>query len=81
VGTLQVRHAALVGRGGKARHVAHHATAQCHDDRLAVCLRFQQCVEHLIQRAPILVCLAVGQLDALACGAGGNQRRLELLRV
>ena len=59
-GHLHERHAALVDRRGEARDVANDAAAQRDERRRALSAQFEKAREHVLQRRPVLVCLAVG---------------------
>ena len=80
-GHLHEVDAALEAGGGKAGQVAHHATAQRHDQALAVQPGFQHAVMDGVELLPALAGLAGRHHDAhhLVCHRG--QQRLDLRAV
>ena len=80
-GHLHEGHAAHVAGRREAGQVPDHAAAEGEQDGAPVAAVLQQGVEDEVQRGPVLVGLAVGQLDPQHVGIVRGQRRLEPRRV
>ena len=78
---LHKRHAAHVTGGGKAGHVAYHATAQGKQHGFAVTAMLQQGIKNQVQGLPGFVLLAIGQHHGVHLGVLARQRALQCLRV
>jgi hypothetical protein len=76
-GHLHKRHTAHETGGGKAGHVAHHATAQCEQDGFAVAAVAQQGVKNQIQALPGFENLAVWQHHGVNLRVFACQRLLQ----
>ena len=71
---LDQRHAPLVCRRRETGEVADDASAQCDQDRRAFRADLEQPRVDVIQRSPVLVCLAIGHDDGFMANRGRGQR-------
>ncbi len=78
---LHEGHAAHIAGSGKAGHVANHAAAQGKEHGFAVAAVFQQAVENLVERGPVLERLAIGQHHLPHLGVMPGQCGLQGRRV